>query len=84
MPSPELRAWAEAPALPQHVWSWGSETEAAGLRRDGAVLVRPDGQIGCLSDGAGATATLEAYVTRWGLSFGNTSDDPSSHLRHGL
>ncbi len=74
---PELRAWAEARDLPLHVWPWDAAAQAAGLRRDGAVLVRPDGHIGCLSDGAGAAAVLEAYARWWGLSFKSASNHAS-------
>jgi hypothetical protein len=74
---PELRAWAKARGLPLHVWPWGAEAEAVELRRDGAVLVRPDGHVGCLSHGAGAPAVLEAYARRCGLPFGSVSNRTS-------
>ena len=67
--APALSAWAAERDLPLHVWPWDAEAEAAGFRRNGAVLVRPDGHIGCLAEGSGAPAELGAYAARWGLPF---------------
>ncbi|TNC64915.1 FAD-dependent monooxygenase [Rubellimicrobium roseum] len=73
---PEIRAWAEARGLPLHVWPWDAEAHAAGLRRDGAVLVRPDGHIGCLSNRT-AAAAVEAYAKQRELSFKSVSNRAS-------
>lgn len=66
---PKLSAWAAKRGLPLHAWRWSAAAEAAGFRRDGTVLVRPDGYIGCLAEGPEAVASLDAYVRRWALCF---------------
>jgi hypothetical protein len=43
--APELRRVAEAHGLPVHVFAWSPEAAAAGLARDAAYVVRPDGYV---------------------------------------
>jgi hypothetical protein len=78
--TPALSSWAAERNLPLHVWPWNGEAEAAGFRPNGVVLVRPDGHIGCLVEGLGTSAELEAYAARWGLPFARARrlDDPAS------
>ena len=57
----ELRAACEARGLPLHVFSWRPEIAGAGLRRDAAYLVRPDGYIGLVSAESSAAA-LTTYL----------------------
>ncbi|MBM2576307.1 FAD-dependent monooxygenase [Jannaschia sp. Os4] len=62
-----LLAEARRLGLAVHVFDWSPEMHAAGLARDAAHLVRPDGHVAL----AGATAiSLRAFVDRHGLRFG--------------
>lgn len=45
-PSSELSFLAGAARLPVHTLPWSREAAAAGFRRDGLYLVRPDGHVG--------------------------------------
>jgi 2-polyprenyl-6-methoxyphenol hydroxylase-like FAD-dependent oxidoreductase len=47
--------------LPLHAYPWGSAASRAGLERDAAYLVRPDGYV-ALADPAASPATLERYL----------------------
>jgi 2-polyprenyl-6-methoxyphenol hydroxylase-like FAD-dependent oxidoreductase len=57
---PELQGACSQRQLPCHVFPWGQKAEAAGVARDGAYLVRPDGYVAL----AEASASAEA-VTRY-------------------
>jgi 2-polyprenyl-6-methoxyphenol hydroxylase-like FAD-dependent oxidoreductase len=58
---PHLAQACAARGLALHVFPWGSSAQAAGLARDAAYLVRPDGYIG-LADAKHDAATLERYL----------------------
>ena len=58
---PEMRAVCQERRLPLHVFPWRPEMERAGLRRNAAYLVRPDGYV-ALADGEGRAATIAAYL----------------------
>ena len=58
--SSELAAWCASHDVPQHVFDWRSEHEAAGLARDAIYLLRPDSYV-ALADPSGAPAALERY-----------------------
>jgi 2-polyprenyl-6-methoxyphenol hydroxylase-like FAD-dependent oxidoreductase len=47
-----LRAACEARGLPLHVWAWTPAAGEAGLTRDAAMLVRPDGHLGWIDPDA--------------------------------
>lgn len=47
--------------LPLHTFSWRSEVNRAGLRRNAAYLVRPDGYV-ALADAEGTPAAISAYL----------------------
>jgi 2-polyprenyl-6-methoxyphenol hydroxylase-like FAD-dependent oxidoreductase len=58
--SAEMRAMCDARRLPLQVFAWRRESARAGLRRDAAYLVRPDGYI-AVAIPNGGSATLETY-----------------------
>ncbi len=60
---PALRAFGERHALPVHVFGWGDGAHAAGLKRDAAYLVRPDGYV-ALAAPDDAARRIEAYFAR--------------------
>jgi hypothetical protein len=51
----------EALKLPLHVFPWRPEMGRAGLRRNAAYLVRPDGYV-ALADAEGSGAAIAAYL----------------------
>jgi 2-polyprenyl-6-methoxyphenol hydroxylase-like FAD-dependent oxidoreductase len=61
-PEQELRTLADGRKIPLHVFPWGSGMRKAGLRRNAAYLIRPDGYIG-LADPAGSAAAIDAYLS---------------------
>jgi 2-polyprenyl-6-methoxyphenol hydroxylase-like FAD-dependent oxidoreductase len=65
-PDAELRAAAERRGLPLHAFPWDARFAAAGLARDAAYLLRPDGHVG-LADPHARAATLERYLEALGL-----------------
>jgi 2-polyprenyl-6-methoxyphenol hydroxylase-like FAD-dependent oxidoreductase len=52
--------------LPLHVFPWRAEMNQAGLKRNAAYLVRPDGYI-ALADPEASVASLSAYLGARGL-----------------
>jgi 2-polyprenyl-6-methoxyphenol hydroxylase-like FAD-dependent oxidoreductase len=67
--SAELTASCARRGLPLHVLPWSPRADEAGLARDAAYLVRPDGYVG-IADPAASAATLERYADERGLKFG--------------
>ena len=67
--SPALSAAAAARGLPVDAWPWGEAARQAGLRRDAAYLLRPDGHVG-LADPGQDPDRLASYAARYGLVFG--------------
>ena len=63
-----LRRACEALGLAVHGFAWGNAAADAGLARDAAYLVRPDGHVALAWPGQQA-ATLQAFVDRWRLRF---------------
>jgi 2-polyprenyl-6-methoxyphenol hydroxylase-like FAD-dependent oxidoreductase len=59
--SSALREAAARRKIPLHVFSWDRAVGRAGLARDAAYLVRPDGYVG-LADPSGRAETLERYL----------------------
>lgn len=53
-------------SLALHAFPWQRAARRAGLRRNAAYLVRPDGYV-ALADPAPSPARLEAYLDRWRL-----------------
>jgi 2-polyprenyl-6-methoxyphenol hydroxylase-like FAD-dependent oxidoreductase len=58
---PPMRAWCNERRLPLHVFPWRPEMKRAGLQRDAAYLVRPDGYV-ALADAEGSAATVASYL----------------------
>jgi 2-polyprenyl-6-methoxyphenol hydroxylase-like FAD-dependent oxidoreductase len=60
-PAPRLRALADDRRIPLHVFRWHADMRQAGLLRDAAYLIRPDGYIG-LADSGGSASVIDAYL----------------------
>lgn len=61
-----LRAVCEKRGLPLHTFPWTASMGRAGLGRDSAYLVRPDGHVG-LADPNASAETLEEYLDQHGI-----------------
>jgi 2-polyprenyl-6-methoxyphenol hydroxylase-like FAD-dependent oxidoreductase len=59
--APGLRTVCEARKLPLHVFPWNSHLARAGLRRQAAYLVRPDGYV-ALADQVGSATAITSYL----------------------
>jgi hypothetical protein len=59
--TPGIKAACEERKLPLHIFPWRAEMDRAGLRRDAAYLVRPDGYV-ALVDSAGSARAVNAYL----------------------
>jgi 2-polyprenyl-6-methoxyphenol hydroxylase-like FAD-dependent oxidoreductase len=58
---PRMRTLCNDRRLPLHVFPWRPEMKRAGLRRNAAYLVRPDGYV-ALADAEGRAATVASYL----------------------
>jgi hypothetical protein len=58
---PEMGALCNERKLPLHVFPWCPEMKRAGLRRNAAYLLRPDGYV-ALADAEGSAATVASYL----------------------
>jgi hypothetical protein len=56
-----LRALADNQKIPLHVFPWNAQMGRAGLKRNAAYLMRPDGYIG-VADSGGSASTIGAYL----------------------
>jgi 2-polyprenyl-6-methoxyphenol hydroxylase-like FAD-dependent oxidoreductase len=56
-----LRERCASRRLPLHVWPWRVEMHRAGLRRDAAYLIRPDGYVACADPGGTLAEDIERY-----------------------
>jgi hypothetical protein len=54
--------------LPVHVFAWSDAANDAGIERDAAYLVRPDGHVALASSEQSVTK-LKAFIDRVGLRF---------------
>jgi 2-polyprenyl-6-methoxyphenol hydroxylase-like FAD-dependent oxidoreductase len=63
--SEALSSWCHHAGLPLHVFDWERAHEHAGLARDAAYLVRPDGYVGC-ADAGGTPEALQRYFREIG------------------
>jgi 2-polyprenyl-6-methoxyphenol hydroxylase-like FAD-dependent oxidoreductase len=61
--APGLQALADGRKIPLHVFPWGADMRQAGLKRNAAYLIRPDGYIGVADPGGGA-ALISDYLAR--------------------
>ena len=57
----EFRAMLASTGIPVHVFAWSDTAEAAGLQRDGAYLVRPDGHV-ALASPVQEAAAFQRYL----------------------
>jgi 2-polyprenyl-6-methoxyphenol hydroxylase-like FAD-dependent oxidoreductase len=64
----ELRTACRARGLPLHAFTWRRTMRRAGLARNAAYLVRPDGHV-ALADARARAGTLIAYLDARGLRF---------------
>jgi 2-polyprenyl-6-methoxyphenol hydroxylase-like FAD-dependent oxidoreductase len=64
--APGIRALAEERKIPLCVFAWNAGMRQAGLKRNGAYLIRPDGYIGVADSGGGAAA-IGAYLSEKNL-----------------
>jgi hypothetical protein len=71
----EIGAICKERALPLHVWPWCAECDRAGLRRDSAYLVRPDGYVG-LADPDRRVTRIADFLDTWKVT-PKTRDDRS-------
>ena len=62
--APEMHAVCAERTLPLHVFPWRREFDRAGLKRDAAYLVRPDGYVGLATRQGGATAIASYLAAR--------------------
>ena len=59
--APETKAVCDARKLPLHVFPWRPEMHRAGLRRNAAYLVRPDGYV-ALAHSGGNSMAIASYL----------------------
>jgi 2-polyprenyl-6-methoxyphenol hydroxylase-like FAD-dependent oxidoreductase len=65
--SPEMLALCDTRRLPLQIFAWRQENVRAGLRRNAAYLVRPDGYIAVVSPDGSAPA-LRSFIERYQLA----------------
>ncbi len=68
--SASLEAESDALGLPLHSFGWNQSAEHAGLLRDAAYLIRPDGYV-ALALPRQESGSLPEYAARLGLRFGH-------------
>jgi hypothetical protein len=66
-PSAAARAACDARNLALHVFPWSPNARRAGLRRNAAYLVRPDGYV-ALAEAGGESSSIPAYLDAWGIA----------------
>jgi 2-polyprenyl-6-methoxyphenol hydroxylase-like FAD-dependent oxidoreductase len=70
--SPALKDAAAALGLPLDAFAWSDGAARAGLERDAAYLLRPDGHV-ALASLDGDPRALDAFAAKHGLAFGRAS-----------
>jgi 2-polyprenyl-6-methoxyphenol hydroxylase-like FAD-dependent oxidoreductase len=68
--SAEVTATCARRGLPLHGFPWSAKAGDAGLARDAAYLVRPDGYVGMAAMGPGSAEGIARYADKRGLRFG--------------
>jgi 2-polyprenyl-6-methoxyphenol hydroxylase-like FAD-dependent oxidoreductase len=73
--APDLQALADAHKMPLHIFAWLPAMGRAGLKRDAAYLVRPDGYV-ALANAEASPATISAYLNERKIKsiWGGTND----------
>lgn len=79
-PEPAIVTTADEVAIDLRRFDFGDTAERAGLQRDAAYLVRPDGYV-ALASAPGNAPELTNFVKRWGLHPGQ-SRRPSGKAHH--
>src|SRR5439155_1421017 len=75
----QLIALCGARGLPLHVFSWRPTMARAGLTRNAAYLVRPDGYV-ALAEPEASAAKLKAYLDEWSvITAAVSSGRPANH-----
>jgi hypothetical protein len=62
--APALKAMCDARGLQLEIFPWNSDAQQAGLRKNAAYVIRPDGYIAIADDGADP-AKVSAYLDKW-------------------
>jgi len=70
--APEISAVCRARGLSLHVFAWRPTIARAGLKRNAAYLVRPDGYV-ALADPEASAARLQAYLDERGVITSSSS-----------
>jgi 2-polyprenyl-6-methoxyphenol hydroxylase-like FAD-dependent oxidoreductase len=65
-PAPGLQALAVGRKIPLQIFPWDAGMQQAGLKRNAAYLIRPDGYIG-LADSGGSAAAIGTYLSEKSL-----------------
>jgi len=63
----EMAALCTERQLPLHVFPWRPETRQAGLRRNAAFLVRPDGHVAVANGDGGAAGVVATFLDAHGI-----------------
>lgn len=62
--SPGLKTVCEASGVEMHVLPWQADMDKAGLKRDAAYVIRPDGHIGIV-DAKTDHRQVSSYLRTW-------------------
>ena len=68
--SPAVLETAQQLGLPLHQFPWSEKSSDAGVSRDAAYLVRPDGYVALAIESAYQISELTDFIRRWGLQLG--------------
>jgi 2-polyprenyl-6-methoxyphenol hydroxylase-like FAD-dependent oxidoreductase len=66
-PARGLRALADSRKIPLHIFPWRGDMRKAGLKRNAAYLIRPDGYIG-VAESTGSASVIDAYLCEKNLT----------------
>jgi len=62
--APQLQAMCDNHRLKLHVFPWNAAANEAGLRRNAAYVIRPDGHV-AIADLSADSARIAGYLDRW-------------------
>ena len=68
MTDPSDAALCDRLVLPIHAFAWGDVFHDAGLKRDAAYLVRPDGYVAVAANRGSACLAIEHFISRFDLA----------------
>jgi 2-polyprenyl-6-methoxyphenol hydroxylase-like FAD-dependent oxidoreductase len=72
-----LTQWCERNSVPLHVFAWRNELETAGLARDAAYLLRPDGYV-ARADASASVESLDRYARDHQITLGRPVSGPDA------